>query len=88
MQTSYTIATPEDFSAIMRSLRVEKNVTQAQLANQVGKTRRWVSDVERGVIAPTLPAVLAVMRILGYKMNFSAAVDEVGVDLIALALGE
>lgn len=88
MLSSYKINTAEDFALVMRSVRVEKNITQSQLAQKVGKTRHWVSDVERGITTPTLSAVLSVMRVMGFAMTFSAAANDSNVDLISLALGE
>lgn len=88
MQTSYQIRTAEDFAVVLRNVRTQKKLTQSQLAAQIGMTRRWVSDVERGAIIPTLQAVLSAMRVLGYGMAFNDHRAGFDVDLIALALGE
>lgn len=64
MQDSYNIATVSDFATVMRDVRVELGITQEELGIRVRKTRRWVSDVERGKTNPSLSAAMAVMRVL------------------------
>lgn len=88
MQDSYNIATVSDFATVMRDFRVELGITQEELGIKIRKTRRWVSDVERGKTNPSLSAAMAVMRVLGYRMSFNKNVQEGEIDLIALVLGE
>ncbi len=53
------------------------------------KSRKWIVDVERGVINPTLRSVIDVCRILDFSLSVSKQERPAGsVDLLALALGE
>lgn len=85
---AYVVATVADFATIMRDLRMRKGWTQTDLATQVGKTRRWVSSVERGKTDLSLSSALAVMRVLGYGASFQKHIRSGEIDLIAMVLGE
>lgn len=71
-----------DFSAFVRTQRVARGITQEELAHRVGKTRRWVHDVEAGNSSPSLTAAIDVTRALGHdvtveKDNGSELLDSV-----------
>lgn len=58
------------------------------VAERVGKSRKWIVDVERGVINPTLRSVIDVCRVLDFSLSVSKQKRPAGsVDLLALVLG-
>lgn len=74
---------------LMKSARLDASMTQAELAERVGKSRKWIVDVERGAINPTLRSVIDVCRVLDFSLSVSKQERPAGsVDLLALALGE
>lgn len=77
----------QDFAIFMRDTRIARGMSQADLADKVDKSRKWVINVELGITQPTLPAVIQVSRALGFSVDLEEN-DSQGVDLIALALGE
>ena len=87
MSGAIPITSAKDFAVVMRSRRLAAGVTQDELAQQIGKSRKWVISVERGDTMPTLPAVIAVARALGHSLELRPH-DPVYTDLLALALGE
>ncbi len=74
------------FASFVRRNRLRANITQDDLAQAVGKSRRWVHDLEAGKVDPSLSAVVSVAAALGYTVSLehdkpSAALDEVFEDL-------
>ena len=65
MQLPSTVA----FAAFVRSRRIEANITQDDLARAVGKSRRWVHDLEAGNVDPSLGAAVSVAAALGYTVS-------------------
>lgn len=49
----------------MKALRAEANLTQAELALQVGVTRKTINTVENGVFIPSALLALKIARALG-----------------------
>jgi putative transcriptional regulator len=49
--------------------RVEKDLTQAQLAKGVGVTRQTIGLIERGRYNPTLKLCLAITRTVGKTLD-------------------
>ena len=49
----------------MKSLRAEAGLTQAELALQVGVTRKTINTVENGVFIPSALLALKIARALG-----------------------
>ena len=74
------------FATFVRSHRLRTNVTQDDLARAVGKSRRWVHDLEAGKVDPSLSAAVSVAAALGYTVSLerdepSALLDELFEDL-------
>lgn len=60
------VDTIRDFAAIVRRRRRELGMSQAQLADAVGRTRQWVSSLESGANGnPALADAIAVALELG-----------------------
>ena len=59
----------------IRRLRQSAGLTQAELAQRAGVSRRWLSHVERGHPHGELAHLFAVLRALGLALRFEAAPD-------------
>ena len=57
-------------------LRVERNLTQAQLAEQAGVSKRTVERLEKGAVATQLAGFLRVCRILEVLDRFESFLPE------------
>lgn len=57
------------FATFVRSHRLRANLTQDALAQVVGKSRRWVHDLEAGKVDPSLSAAVSVAAALGYIVS-------------------
>ena len=54
----------------LRALRNEQELTLAQLGQQVELSASYLSQVERGVTMPSLPALATIASTLGVEMGF------------------
>lgn len=81
------VRTPADLGAVIRDKRKQLKLDQATLAKQVGVSRQWVIEVERGHARAELGLVLRVIDAL--KIPLDAGVDQPqsrasGVDIDAI----
>jgi transcriptional regulator with XRE-family HTH domain len=53
-----------NFGERLRELRVERNLTQTELAQRCGSNRPFISNLERGVKVPSLTMVLRLAEAL------------------------
>ena len=53
----------------MKTLRAEAGLTQAELAAQVGVTRKTINTVENGVFTPSALLALKIARALGQPVE-------------------
>jgi len=53
----------------LKVLRAERNLTQAQLAERVGVTRKTINTVERGVFVPSTLLALKLAREFGVHVE-------------------
>ncbi|MFZ1381666.1 MAG: helix-turn-helix domain-containing protein [Scrofimicrobium sp.] len=81
------IATADAFADFVRRTRIERGLTQEELAKRAGRSRKWVTGVERQEIMPTLPAVISVAKALGYALVLEPFLEEDS-DIIATILGD
>jgi HTH-type transcriptional regulator/antitoxin HipB len=77
------VRTRKELGQLMKELRVESEMTQAQLAEVVGVNRRWVVQVEQAKTSADLRTLLKAFRALGVEMHirprqFSQAAREIG----------
>ena len=57
-------------------LRLERNLTQAQLAEQAGVSKRTLERLESGSVATQVSGLLRVCRVLGVAERFDRLVPE------------
>ena len=60
----------------LASARLERNMTQAALAEQAGVAKRTVERLESGAVATQLSGFLRVCRVLGVLERFDALIPE------------
>ncbi|HHU94900.1 MAG TPA: helix-turn-helix transcriptional regulator [Alcaligenaceae bacterium] len=65
----HQLITTEDFAVLVRSRRRELKLSQAQLAEQIGVSRQWVIDIEKGKPRAELALVLSVLEALGIQLQ-------------------
>ena len=58
------LQTRRDFGLLIRDRRRKKGWTQEQLATSLGKTRRWMMQVELGQTNPDISSVLRAFNLL------------------------
>lgn len=58
---------------LLKTERVRRRVSQANLAAKVGRSRKWLSDFERGAIDPAFVTLFALAIELNVKIEYSAA---------------
>jgi transcriptional regulator with XRE-family HTH domain len=69
-----------DLGARIRALRIARGATLRQLAAQAGVTESFLSQVERGVAAPSIASVQRIARALGQSIaELFAADDRAGI---------
>jgi len=66
------IQTPKELGLAIRSRRKELGWDQATLAKQVGVTRQWVIEIEKGKPRAELGLALRALRVLGLSLNVDA----------------
>lgn len=62
------LRTPQDIGALIRQRRQDAGLDQAQLAEKVGVSRWWVTEIERGKARAELGLVLRTLTVLGVKL--------------------
>lgn len=60
----------------LAAIRIERNLTQAALAEQAGVSKRTVERLESGEVAIQLSGFVRVCRVLGVLERFEALVPE------------
>lgn len=67
------------FGTGVRQLRKRRKLTQTEVANRVGITATYLSQIETGQRNPTLAVVVGLARALGVKPSqLVARLDELG----------
>ncbi len=69
------ITRPEDLAALVREARLEKNMTQVELAKKLEVNRVWVLRLERGEPGVSLGIVLRALNELGLQLQVAADSD-------------
>ncbi len=53
----------------VRTYRLRRGLTQARLAHMIGRSERWLIDVERGGVDPRLSDAVALARVLNVAID-------------------
>ncbi len=53
----------------IKRIRVKKNITQVQIAKQLGVDRSFVSNIENGKNNPTLTTIAKLAQVLGVPVE-------------------
>src|SRR5689334_19955268 len=53
----------------IRAYRLRRGLTQARLAHLIGRSQRWLIDVERGGVDPRLSDAVALAKVLGVAVD-------------------
>ena len=62
------IQTPRDIGLVIRARRRELGLTQHALAEQLGVSRQWIIDVEKGKPRAEAGLLLRALRVLGVQL--------------------
>lgn len=62
--------------ALLRNLRQRRGLSQARLAQRSGGSQQWLSQVERGVLNPTLADLERFFASLGMRLRIEATPDD------------
>ena len=66
---------PEGLSNRLRELRAELGLTQAELAEKVGVSRKTINTVENGIFVPSTVLALKLARALGRSVEAIFSLD-------------
>jgi len=66
-----------EVGARLAALRLERNLTQGELAEQAGVSKRTIERLESGAVAAQLSVLLRVSRVLGLLDGLEAWLPEV-----------
>ncbi len=60
---------PENFYVLLKLARTKADLTQEELAMQVGVTRKTINTIERGHFVPSTLLALKLAKALGVKVE-------------------
>ncbi len=63
-----------DMGQVIRMTRQQKGWSQSQLADQLGTSQRWVSEIENGKSRAEMGRVLKCLRVL--EINLTSAIND------------
>ena len=68
---TWTIRSAADFGRTIADLRVQRGLTQEELAKQGGMSRNYLAQLETGLTVALLERVLRLLRRLGAEVTVS-----------------
>lgn len=75
------VLSAQDLGRFLTELRTDRGLTQAQLADDLGISRRYVYEIESGKPSLYSDRLFATLRLLGAHLTIEAtAVEAAGVD--------
>jgi HTH-type transcriptional regulator / antitoxin HipB len=69
------IRTPLELGAFLRDLRKKRGLDQGTLARQVGVSRQWILEMEKGKPRASLALVLRTLSALGASIEIQDAIS-------------
>jgi HTH-type transcriptional regulator/antitoxin HipB len=73
MVTNVLLRTPIDLGSAIRDGRRRLNLDQSDLARQIGVSRKWIIDVEKGKPRAEIGLVLRALDALGLRLALDTA---------------
>ena len=77
---AYTIHTPKQLAPLLRAIRRQRGLTQADVAQQLGITRQAVTTLERRPEAATFERLMKVWALLGLEVSLHTRAGTVPAD--------
>jgi HTH-type transcriptional regulator / antitoxin HipB len=74
------LRTPADLGSAIRERRRQLNLDQGDLAEEVGVSRKWVVDVEKGKPRAEIGLILRTLDVLGLRLSLEASPTVSGPD--------
>ena len=68
-----------EVGSALRAIRLRRGLTQAEVADAAGVSRKWVSNAEGGKASADVGLVVAFLRALDYWMYFRRQPDRAGI---------
>lgn len=65
-----------DFGNTLKTLRLRKNMTQAQLANKLGLTKSVISAYETGLRLPSYDILIHIARIYNVSTDYLLGIEQ------------
>lgn len=65
-----------DFSMRLKQLRIDKRLTQAQVAKRVGVTRSMISSYETDIRYPSNDILKSLCRLFGVSSDYLLCIDD------------
>lgn len=62
---------------LIKEKRIEKGLTQQELANAIGITRNYISDIENGRYTPSLKTTIKLASYLDLNLNLLSGMSEI-----------
>jgi HTH-type transcriptional regulator / antitoxin HipB len=63
------VKNPKELGHLVRDYRSKKSLSQANLAAEVGVSRKWIIDLEAGKRTTDLSLVLRTLNVLGIELD-------------------
>ena len=67
----------ETIGRIVRETRIKQGFTQGQLAQECGKSRSYLCDIEKGRYMPSVHTLATIARALHLNFNFLLEMTEI-----------
>jgi HTH-type transcriptional regulator / antitoxin HipB len=64
-----SLRTPRDIGLVLREARKRAKMNQADLAERLGVSRKWVVEAERGNSGAALGTVLRALEVVGVRLG-------------------
>ena len=68
----------------LEQARIERGLTQAELAEEAGISKRTIERIESGAVAAQLTQLVRICRVLGILERWDALIPEPGISPMAL----
>lgn len=65
-----------NFSKRLRELRVEKNLSQSELAKLIGVTQSGIAKWETGVREPSIDVLISLSKFFGYSLDYIVGIED------------